>query len=276
MSAKELATATFDYSKVEPETKGKLIALAGQIKRGREHYNKSIFELGESIAIAHSLFANRGNGSFEVWVESEAQLELSAARNYMRAWERFKDSAIIAGTFRPTAMYMLAAPEAPKAAAKEAVKLANKGEQITVKKAKELLERFKEIQAPKPPTAPTAAPSPAAQPAPAAPQQSAVQEGQPAVKAAEPSDYGKCPNCAGTKWAKDDDGVTCARCHHPHGEPTGGADDDRVSIQRSKTIKTVEALMRAFDDLNMLLARPMHGEAITSCKALLKTAKAWR
>lgn len=96
------------------------------------------------------------------------------------------------------------------------------------------------------------------------------------VKAAKKTDYGKCPNCAGTKWAKDDEGVTCAKCRHPHGEPTGGADEDRVGIQRSKTIKTVEALMRAFDDLNLLLARPMHGEAIASCKALLKTAKGWR
>ncbi len=92
----------------------------------------------------------------------------------------------------------------------------------------------------------------------------------------EPVDYGKCPNCASTKWTQDEFGVACAKCHHPFGEPTGGADEDRVAIQRSKAVKTCEALMRAFDDLQTLVARPEHGEAIRSCKALLKTARAWK
>ena len=90
------------------------------------------------------------------------------------------------------------------------------------------------------------------------------------------ADYGKCPNCAGTKWTADEFGATCAKCHQPHGEPSGGADEDRVDIQRSKTIKTCEALMRAFDDLNMLLAKPDHPDAIAQCKFLLTIAREWK
>lgn len=90
-------------------------------------------------------------------------------------------------------------------------------------------------------------------------------------------DYGKCPNCAGTRWSTDDSGVACSKCHHPHGEPVGDVDGDRIKIQRSKTIKTAEALMRAFDDLHMLLARKKeHDAAIKGCKELLATAKAWK
>jgi hypothetical protein len=89
-------------------------------------------------------------------------------------------------------------------------------------------------------------------------------------------DYGKCPNCASTKWTEDEFGVSCAKCHHPHGEPTGGADEDRIGDQRSKTVKTADALMRAFDDLNTLLAKAEHTEAIASCKFLLKTARNWK
>lgn len=89
-------------------------------------------------------------------------------------------------------------------------------------------------------------------------------------------DYGKCPNCAGTKWDEDDEGVACAKCHHPHGEPAGEVDDDRLKIQRQKTVKTVEALMRAFDDLQVMQARPEHADVIRTCKALLKTAKEWK
>ncbi len=88
--------------------------------------------------------------------------------------------------------------------------------------------------------------------------------------------YGKCPNCAGTKWAEDQDGFSCVKCHHPHGEPAGDVDEDRIKTQRQKTVKTVEALLRAFDDLQTMRARPEHSEAIQTCKGLLKTAKNWK
>jgi hypothetical protein len=92
----------------------------------------------------------------------------------------------------------------------------------------------------------------------------------------EKPDRGKCPNCAGEKWTEDEDGVSCAKCKHPHGEPTGGADEERIKTQRSKTIKTVEALQRAFDDLHLLLPKPQHDEAVKTCKVLLRMARAWK
>jgi len=93
---------------------------------------------------------------------------------------------------------------------------------------------------------------------------------------AQETDYGRCPNCAGTKWTEDEGGVSCARCHHPHGEPAGDVDEDRITTQRQKTVKTVEALMRTFDDLQLLLAKPGHSEVISDCKRLLTMAKAWK
>lgn len=89
-------------------------------------------------------------------------------------------------------------------------------------------------------------------------------------------DYGKCPNCQGTHWDEDDEGVSCAKCHHPHGEPAGDVDDKQLGIQRSKVVKTVEALMRAFDDLQAMRAKSEHDAAIDGCKALLKLAKNWK
>jgi hypothetical protein len=99
-----------------------------------------------------------------------------------------------------------------------------------------------------------------------------------AAPTAEPKDYGKCPNCAGTKWTEDIEcGVVCSKCSHPHGEPAGEVDDQRKTDARSKTIKTAEALMRAFDDLNLLASHPKeHANAIATCKILLKTARDWR
>ena len=89
-------------------------------------------------------------------------------------------------------------------------------------------------------------------------------------------DYGKSPNCAGTKWDEDVDGVSCTTCRHPHGEPAGDVDEDRIKTQRQKTVKTAEALMRAFDDLQTMRARAEYSEAIKTCKGLIKTAKGWK
>jgi len=72
------------------------------------------------------------------------------------------------------------------------------------------------------------------------------------------------------------DGVSCSKCKHPHGEPAGDVDEDRIKTQRQKTVKTVEALMRAFDDLHTMLARPEHSEAIADCKKLLEIAREWK
>ena len=93
---------------------------------------------------------------------------------------------------------------------------------------------------------------------------------------AEPIDRGRCPNCAGTKWTEDEDGAFCKKCNHPWGEPTGGVDEQRIADQRSKTIKTAEALLRAFDDLHHLLPKPEHGDAEKTCKRLVKVARAWK
>lgn len=53
------------------------------------------------------------------------------------------------------------------------------------------------------------------------------------------------------------------------------SDPQLFKLQKSKAVKTVEALMRAFDDLNGLHPHRGHATAIESCKALLRTAKEW-
>lgn len=87
--------------------------------------------------------------------------------------------------------------------------------------------------------------------------------------------YGKCPNCGGKKWEEDEDGVSCSKCHHPHGEPAGDVDEDRINTQRQKTVKTAEALTRAFDDLQAMKSNSEYEEIIKLCKSLVKKAREW-
>ena len=96
------------------------------------------------------------------------------------------------------------------------------------------------------------------------------------ITAATKQTYGKCPTCAGTKWTENGDGVSCAKCNHPHGEPAGDPDEIRIKTQRQKTVKTIEALMRAFDDLQTMKARPEHAGVIADCKRFLNIAKGWK
>ena len=62
----------------------------------------------------------------------------------------------------------------------------------------------------------------------------------------------------------------------------GGSKKERTpaeefQIQRSKTIKTAEALQRAFDDLNRLRKRPeWHETAAAECDSLLIKARSWK
>jgi hypothetical protein len=85
--------------------------------------------------------------------------------------------------------------------------------------------------------------------------------------------------CAGIRWKELKAGVVCAKCGAPHGEPVGdrAEDADPAGIKRSKAVKTCEALMREFDDLNLLV--PMagkHKQSIDLCKTLLKSAQGWK
>ena len=91
--------------------------------------------------------------------------------------------------------------------------------------------------------------------------------------AIEPED--KCPNCAGTKWVEDEFGWVCKKCQQPHGEASGGADDDQVLTLRQKTRKTLEAAMRCFDDLHHVCPSGKHHESIQWCKSLLKLLGEW-
>lgn len=239
---KELSTAVFDYSQVAKETKGKLIALAGQLKRHGDALRTAGNAIGQAVIEAHELLAGSRAGLFDEWVDAETEIGRSTAYRCLNAAKRALNYPII-GQLPPTVAYMMSAKNVPDEAIEDFQKQVSKGVKPTVKAAKETLAKFRS-----------------------------------AVNKPPPEDLGKCPNCAGKRWKKQEDGATvCKKCGHSHGEPVGERDLDRIGDQRAVTVKTVEAAIRAFDDLNMLQAKPdEHTEAIASCKFLLKTAKGWK
>ena len=72
------------------------------------------------------------------------------------------------------------------------------------------------------------------------------------VKPEGKSEYGTCPSCAGKKWTEGDEGVTCKKCKHPHGEPAGDVDEDHAKKARTLAHSHRDKLARAICDYHEL------------------------
>lgn len=59
-------------------------------------------------------------------------------------------------------------------------------------------------------------------------------------------------------------------------EPAGPSPEEEFKKQKAKTVKTAEALVRAFRDLNRLRESKHTEAAVSTCKALIVKAKNWR
>lgn len=140
--AERIANPTFDYAGFDPELKGKLICLTGEINRSKGDHIRAALVMGEAISAANDLLSEHGKyGRFGQWIEQECGISRTTAHNYMWAWDKFGKCDSVSH-FDDSAMYALAAPKAPTAAIEEAKKLAAKGVRITVRKAKQLLEAY--------------------------------------------------------------------------------------------------------------------------------------
>ncbi len=254
--SKAITAKAFDYSLVDKDAKGKLIWLAGAIQKLSVTHATSGLELGQWFADAQEFFRDK-KGVFRKWVESETCHCLSSAYNYIKTYEHFGDFPNF-GKLELSAMHVLTTNEKAKT---KAIKLADKGVAVTHAMAKKLVADEK----PKPPPKTKAGSKP--KPPPKTPPTDLPEP--------EPADLGKCPVCAGVKWIDGEDGVVCKKCNQPHGEP-GDSDEDLLKTQRAKTVKTAEALIRAFDDLQTMKARPEYDEAILRTKQLVAIARGWK
>lgn len=261
----------------DKELKGKLACHKRDIAKLMQQGTEVLFKLSHELVLARNTCMEHGSEkTFGKWVE-ECGMSRSSAYRAIARWEAIAPK--ILGTseacpnvgqlppfegflcfaqFDDSAIDELAKPSTPKKALNAAVKIAQSGGGMTRKEAKGLIDKHTK-PSPPPDNEPDTEPD------------------EPIDVDSEPAeeDHGKCPACAGDKWDEDDDGVFCSKCHHPHGEPAGDVDEDRLNTQRQKCRKTAEALMRAFDDLQCMKARPEHSETISVCKSLIALAKGW-
>ena len=225
----ELATR-FNYELVSKDEAAKLECMALEVYREATKRTAAILEIGAVLIRAQTILSKHKTGTFTARVESECGFTPKSAYNYMAATRAFSNCENVS-QLEPSAMYALAENDKAK---KAALKLADKGELVTHKRAMQLV----------------AASEPDDEP------DSEDSEPDSADSTAMTVDDMPCANCGGIVYIRSDDGGdNCKKCNHPYGEPVGDVDEDGEEgwkTQRAKATKTLKAAVLAVDDLHDL------------------------
>ena len=130
----------FDYTPLATKTANKVKEAAERIRQTVKRTIEDIMGVGnELLAVKDAL----PHGQFIPWLRAEFGWTERTARNFMAVAEQFGPKTEIISDLRidPTAAYLLASPSAPDEAREAAVKLAEGGERVTPKVAKEILAK---------------------------------------------------------------------------------------------------------------------------------------
>lgn len=217
------ALTTFDYGSVDKDTKSKLIALAGEVKRHNESFRRSGLKAGEALHSAHEVLAGAGKeGCFTPWVEAETDIGTSTAYNLLNVYRRSRKFPILE-TLPSSVAYLLAPEKVPDAAIKEVEKAVNKGQRPTVEFAKSVLDKFRDaVKRSAPKSTPVSATSGDPNSTSSAPDLPAEGTGD----QAETGEQGKGTLAGESKDpcadGHDFDDEACRRCHEPRPEEPVG------------------------------------------------------
>ncbi len=129
----------FDYTPLAAKTANKVKETADRIRQTVKHTIDDIIAVGNDLLEVKEVLPH---GQFTPWLRAEFGWTERTARNFMAVAEQFGKTEMISDLkIEPTAAYLLAAPSAPDEAREAAVKLAEDGERVTPKIAKELLAK---------------------------------------------------------------------------------------------------------------------------------------
>jgi hypothetical protein len=260
--SKEIAVAVFDYSKVDKDDKGKLIRLAGQINQFGDKLLSVGNEMGDAIVQAHRLLAGpvgkhtgEGKAQFDKWIEAETTIGLTTAYNCLSVAKRSASFPII-GKLQPTVAYLLAATAVPDEAIEVVESLAGKGEKITVKKAKEVIKRFKRATTGK-----------------GGGGRTSTKKNRAAEKPAEPAPVaGPCPH--GGEHTYDEE--ACTRCHDP--KPVADTEELEKPVGKkfSKLLELMGQAIRLADEINRDAPHKLHADIFSSLDCANQDIHKWR
>jgi DNA repair exonuclease SbcCD ATPase subunit len=134
----------FDYSALSPDLQVEVKSASERIKLRMKRTAEDIIEIGKDlIAIKEKL----PHGQFLPWIDSEFGLTDKTAQNFMNVTERFGGKSEIISDFKPTLLYLLAAPSTPDEVVEQVIEKVEAGETVTPKEVKELKQKLKATEA---------------------------------------------------------------------------------------------------------------------------------
>lgn len=268
----------------------KLNAHASKIALLQRKGKDILFKLSYELYLArNSCLDHKNEQAFGRWVE-ELGISRSSAYRAISRWEQIAprvldcptvgqspsfDGFLCFAKFDDSAIDELAKPSTPKVALDKAIEIANSGKGLSKKEAIELIESCSDKGEPGGEDVASIDRAHVADgPASSA---TAAETGQYYCCSAEFGEHEpSCPNYTEESDGEPNPGTEVPERSHTGNAPPADSDDKEFRTQKSKTGKTVEALMRCFDDLNRLRRRDDDIDwALTRCRELLQSARNW-
>lgn len=123
------------------------ITLNNYTVRAKEILKRTAMDIIEISIIAHEVRSKYGYQQYAHWVKNDLGLSVKQGERFLNVYDKFgTDIMSVDLDIAPTALYLLSAPSTPEEVRQEAIEIAQSGEQITAKVAKELKEKEAELE----------------------------------------------------------------------------------------------------------------------------------
>jgi hypothetical protein len=131
----------FDYSALDAETRIVAQQRAVEIRSIAKRVAGDVVEIGHKLADVKQRLG--GNGKFNDWLEAELGWSERTAHNFIGVYSKFGAANFALENVAVSALYLLAAPSTPAEAVEVAKQIADSGEKVTHKVAKEVVRQAK-------------------------------------------------------------------------------------------------------------------------------------
>lgn len=135
MSEQVNITRVGDNPELEPYAK-RIDKAKGQLVGG-------MLDIGKALTEAKEKYGRKPDTNFKQWVEGRCGFSLSKAKLLLAVYSTFAKRINVYPFFEDSAAYLLSAPSCPEGARDEAIELAEAGERVSHKKAKEIIADWK-------------------------------------------------------------------------------------------------------------------------------------
>ena len=136
---KPILDEVFDYSSLDVKYLGFVQQQTGEIRSLMKRTAQDIIEIGQRLIKVKKLL---GHGQYRKWIKAEFNWGKSTANSFENVAKQFAGVQNL-DVFAASALYELAAPSTHEAARQEAIALAQAGEKISYKAAKEIKQKYK-------------------------------------------------------------------------------------------------------------------------------------